>query len=373
MNGLTILYIYRNRDAKRVKLSLDSLLNQATQGFKVIFVDYGSDESYSKEIQALISNYSFCKYIYNSTEGMPWNRAHALNTGICLCETNYVFTADIDMIFKKTFAEKLFGAANENEVTFFSVYYLPENFSNFSAFENKEFEKSKDYALGLALLPVKKVKEIGGYDEFYCFWGMEDNDMESRLKKAGVKTKFYDSEVLMYHQWHLPSVSSQKDFPEGWAVFQNDYFKAKADIVKRNENAEWGKLYRDAERPSLKKSHASSEEFTKFECSSSFFIYKLTTHFKNMETGESLLWEFNDSNSQTHLDSRLGKGIRTLQRLFDLLNLPVDIISKHRHLYTTVFDVRNAVMIFILANKKNILDYSIFIDDKRLQLIIFKK
>jgi glycosyltransferase involved in cell wall biosynthesis len=373
MNQLTILYIYRNRDAKRVKLSLESLLNQTNKDFKVLFIDYGSDENHRKEIQVLISAYSFCKYIYNFTAGMPWNRAHALNTGICICETNFVFTADIDMIFKKTFIAKLVDVAAENEVTFFSVYYLPKNFSDLNSLENKEFEKSKDYALGLALLPVETVKKIGGYDEFYCFWGMEDNDMENRLKKAGIKTKFYGSEVLMYHQWHESSVSSQKDFPEGWAVFQNDYFKLKSDIIQRNENAEWGKLFSDAERPSLKKRNNPSEVFTIFDCSASFFMYKLLKHFNNMKPGETLLWEFKDSNSPTHLNSRLGKGICSIQRFLDLLNLPMEIISKHRHLYSTVYDVRDSVVIFILANKKYIFDYSILINDKKLQLMIFKK
>ena len=65
---LSILYAYRNRDAERVKYSLDSLVKQTNTNFKVIFLDYGSNLDTANEIKGLISNYNFVTYIYSFSE-----------------------------------------------------------------------------------------------------------------------------------------------------------------------------------------------------------------------------------------------------------------------------------------------------------------
>lgn|GEM_PF-1395543 len=370
---VTIVYCYRNRDLARVKRSLDSLCEQTIKNFTVLFVDYGSDAEVQIEIQKIISKYSFCKYVYNDTGGMFWNRSHALNTGIRLAATEFVFTADIDMIFKKNFVEKLLQEAGIDCVSFFQVYYLPEKFSNWENMGSSTYETSKKFALGLALIPVKIVSAIGGYDEFYCFWGLEDNDLEHRLNTAGVKTKFYDEEVLMYHQWHAPSISSEKDYPTGWGVFQNDYFNSKKTIVKRNEDREWGKLFSRKERASIKIMNDPSTKFDACNGSAAFFMYQLMMQFKKMKPGEHSAFEFNDVNSAMHLHSRLGKTISLLQKFFNAAKIPVKAVSPFRHLYATINEVRDAMMIFILAHSDQIEDYSIFIDEKKLKVVIFKK
>src|SRR5438552_2538149 len=114
MNYLTIVFIYRNRDLQRAKRSLDSLSRQTSKEFNVIFIDYGSEEPFKSGVQKIITEYSFCNYVYSDSRGMPWNRSHALNTGIRLAKTGFVFTADIDMIFETKFVETLLGERKEN-------------------------------------------------------------------------------------------------------------------------------------------------------------------------------------------------------------------------------------------------------------------
>ncbi|MEO5570067.1 MAG: glycosyltransferase family 2 protein [Bacteroidia bacterium] len=370
---VTIIYIYRNRDMERVKRSLDSLTQQTEKNFNVIFVDYGSDEKYKNEISRLVSGYSFCRYVYNNTRGMPWNRSHALNTGIRMVEAGFVFTADIDMIFKTNFVKTLLSEKKDRAVSFFSVNYLPQNFSDWNNPEIKIYEKSKNFALGLALLPVTLLNELRGYDEFYCFWGQEDNDMKHRLDKAGVQTKFYDREALMHHQWHQPSTASEKELPAGWRVFQNDYFHSKKELVTRNENMEWGKLFLENERVSLQMMNDPLTTFSLHNGSSSFFIFDLMRQFKNLPASGTLVFEFNDVNSAAHLQSRLGKTISFLQRKTDVLNIPVNLVSKFRNLYTTVYEVRDETIIFILSNKDIIADYCLFMDEKKFKVVVFKK
>jgi len=76
---LTILYPYRNREAERVKRSLDSLTAQSSSNFRVLLVDYGSNIDSASAIKELVSRYSFVTYIYNYSEFQPWSRAKAIN------------------------------------------------------------------------------------------------------------------------------------------------------------------------------------------------------------------------------------------------------------------------------------------------------
>ena len=51
---ISIVVGYRNREIERVKRSLDSLLQQKYVDFEMIFIDYGSDHSISKDIEQLL-------------------------------------------------------------------------------------------------------------------------------------------------------------------------------------------------------------------------------------------------------------------------------------------------------------------------------
>ena len=81
---ITIIYPYRNREAERVKRSLNSLAQQINKEFKVVFVDYGSKKDIAVKIKDLVEKYAFCSYYYLHTELQPWNKSKALNYGISM-------------------------------------------------------------------------------------------------------------------------------------------------------------------------------------------------------------------------------------------------------------------------------------------------
>jgi len=201
---VTIVYPFRNRSISRVKRSLKSLENQSNNDFKVVIVDYGSEFETSNSMKELLEYYDFCDYIYSYTEYQPWSRAKALNIGIKTVTTPYVFTADIDMIFHPDFVRSLIGLMEPNKSYYFKVGFLNEKETNL----DKDFDKySIDYyssegAAGLSLFPTVVIKELNGYDEFFHFWGAEDNNIHMRLVNAGYRSEFHDSDVLMLHQWH---------------------------------------------------------------------------------------------------------------------------------------------------------------------------
>ena len=206
---ITILYPYRNRENNRVKRSLDSLVQQMNRDFRVVFIDYGSNSEVVKEIEELVTSYTFAQYCYCYNLNQPWSRSKAINIGLKLIETPYIFVADIDMIFKENFIEKLLKVANPNQAIYFKVGFLSKEVTSFSEnFDTIPIAFTSDVgAQGLSLFAIESLYKVNGFDEFYHFWGAEDADIHVRLQNAGYEVVFYDSEILMLHQWH-PSYRS---------------------------------------------------------------------------------------------------------------------------------------------------------------------
>ena len=121
---LTLLFTYRNRDLERVKIAMDSLDAQNDSNFTVLFIDYGSSLAHSKALQDLLSNYSFVTYFYSYHIDQPWSRAKAVNIGIQLVTTPYVFVSDIDMIFKPNFIEIVQQLKDPMVSVYFKVGFL---------------------------------------------------------------------------------------------------------------------------------------------------------------------------------------------------------------------------------------------------------
>lgn len=201
---LSILYPYRDRDLKRVRRSLDSLLKQKNKNFKVYFIDYGSSQDIAEAIRKLCLNYPFITYKYYPTQFQPWNKSRALNSIIKKLETEFCFIADVDIIFHPDFIDTALDLMKNNITTYFQVAYLDpsQSLAEIQFSPNKNYRLSNDEATGLSLFPVEQLKGLNGFDEFYHFWGAEDTDMHVRLKNAGFKVEFYSDKILLFHQWH---------------------------------------------------------------------------------------------------------------------------------------------------------------------------
>lgn len=209
---ITILYPFRDKELSRIKNSLDSLCLQTNQNFSVLFIDYGSPSSCSLAVQNVLRNYTFVRYQYSYNEHQPWSRARALNIGLKLVRTPYVFAADIDMIFREDFVAILHTLTNPKYSYFFKVGFLSAKTTNFEVgFDSLPVVHSSGTgAQGLSLFPIKALLEINGFDEFYHFWGAEDEDVHNRLRLAGFEISFYDKEILLLHQWHDTYRNSEK-------------------------------------------------------------------------------------------------------------------------------------------------------------------
>lgn len=207
---LTIIFPYRNRDLARVEKSLESLKDQTASNFEVKFVDYGSNVEIAGKIRGLCDRFSFVNYSYYYTQFQPWNKSRALNSVIKNLKTDYCFVADVDILFHPQFIEKAIQLQNGEKSVYFQVGFLsPGQEGTQDHFVSGNYRKSTHEATGLSMFPVRVLKELRGFDEFYHFWGAEDTDLHVRLKNAGYEIDFYEKEILLLHQWH-PSYRSKE-------------------------------------------------------------------------------------------------------------------------------------------------------------------
>lgn len=203
-NSFTILYAYRNRDPNRVRLSLLSLKKQKHINFDVVFVDYGSTANYSEAINEVVETFEFATYHYIGHKGLLWNKSKALNYGITKAKTDVVFIADVDVLVAPDFLEIIESLISPNQFTLFKIGYLPESVTS-KDIENSEFKalKPKHYGdtFGVGLFPKAALAKVGGLDEFFHFYGSEDEDLNFRLEAAGYKMNRCETNLLL-HQWH---------------------------------------------------------------------------------------------------------------------------------------------------------------------------
>lgn len=73
-------------------------------------------------------------------------------------------------------------------------------------------------------LSIRKdlIKSVGGYDEDFKGWGLEDYDIGFRLYKTGVKF-FFDPKIFIYHQEHPIKKAIIKEYAQNMIRFQQKH------------------------------------------------------------------------------------------------------------------------------------------------------
>ncbi|WP_396601589.1 glycosyltransferase family 2 protein [Algibacter sp. R77976] len=245
---ITLTLTYRNRDLNIVEKCLDSLNKQTSKDFKVILVDYGSHDNFSKTLKSCVKKYSFIQLVYCPVEGQLWNKSRAINIALQQCDTPYFLVGDIDLIFHSDFIETANNLASE-DVYYFKYSFLSQN----ESLKNKKFINYKidfegnNEVTGTTLFSTAKLKSVNGYDEFYHGWGAEDTDIHIRLKKLGLKVHYYTENILLKHQWHPKAYrnkNSSSPFHSNLERINHSYMYLTKNnkIVSANTNESWGSL-----------------------------------------------------------------------------------------------------------------------------------
>ena len=208
----SIVYANRNRDPERIRRSFESLEKQVDRSFEVIFVDYGSKEELIPQYQRTAEDFPFVKDFYLKVPQVLWNKSKALNYGIKKAKGDYIFIADVDLIFHPETLSLFEQLAEPKKFFLFKLGYLSKQ-ESVKLKGNYTFEHLKPVRYGrvngMILAGKKAFLEVNGLDEFFHFYGAEDEDLFARLETAGHKRDFAGAEYF-YHNWHK-SFSGSED------------------------------------------------------------------------------------------------------------------------------------------------------------------
>jgi hypothetical protein len=250
--GLSVLVPFRGRDLLRVERFLASLAHQSYQDFEVILLDYGSEPELAARVRRAVEAHEFARYIYNETRGMPWNRAHALNSAARQSRGAYLLCTDIDLIYSQDALRELMVVAAPEKAVYGRFYMLPEGFSQWerlAAGTLRDLPQSHGNTIGaVQLVPRDFFFRLRGLDEFFRIWGVEDYDFQKRLERAGCAS-LRPSPPPIYHQWH-PSAATG-GMPTGWIEAMNLHAMTHANDAVRN-GEDWGRILTIADRPALR-------------------------------------------------------------------------------------------------------------------------
>jgi glycosyltransferase involved in cell wall biosynthesis len=254
--SISIIVGFRNREFERVAQFINSLATQNQKNFELIFVDYGSNLDLAERIEQYLNEWEFCKYLYHDSRGKPWSRSHALNIGALASKGNYLYFTDIDLLFHPDYLQHLTGLMSKDIQLYTRVYYLPEGFKDFQLLYQEAIYKQCEisHTSGKGILFVNKITflQIRGYDEFYCDWGIEDNDIFIRLKNNGLMEDWADHEKYpVYHVWHPPA-NSGINFPDKWLDESSYYYIRNTTAIKRNHRS-FGLLTKKEDREITKR------------------------------------------------------------------------------------------------------------------------
>lgn len=376
---LSLIVPFRNRDEIRVKRCLQSIENQTFKDFEIIFSDYGSKENIRQQTEQLCSDFSRLKYIFSCEEGHFWNRAHALNNGIKAASGKFFMTVDIDMIYCPDFLENAVKDLSEGRLLHYACFYLPENFNQYDKLpliDTQKLEKSDvTSAKGIFFLEKSTAEEVGGFDEFFKVWGMEDMDFHRRLSFKKLEIKWLDLDKNpVFHQWH-PFSDEKENMPKGWKQVMIDYYHAKTerDIVPK---INFGEILSSEVRKNIFeiREKKAGEYF--------HFVYPLaksyadfSKFFAELPAGAPLAVRQNFSLLPQENAGRATKYLAFLNRFFAKTGFSyrfVEVLSFEREL-PDYYAVRDFLFYFIHAHQAQIKDYFFEYGNNAVDLTIIKK
>ncbi len=372
----SLLLPYRNRDMLRLKRCLESLSAQDFNDFELVLVDYGTEKKLAAEVAALCANYNFVRLIYNDFEGHLWNRSHALNTALNATEAVYIITLDVDMIYCPHFLTAVKARAQPNLLLFYGCYYLPQNFQAYSTLHTqtpKDLPESDAAALGIFVAPRAAMQEVGGFDEYFRVWGVEDLDMRTRLVAYGLKNeRLQTKDAPVFHQWHAAS-DVRSNMPADWKQKMLDYYHAKTfpkDL--KNPKANWGRLLATNGRPALCLKN-EAPNYT-FEFPLEYALLGWVKRFMLLNSGDFLILKQSTQLFETK-QSRLGPYMAAANRILAKIKISyrlTDLETNRRGQALTFYELRDALFYFLYYFENEIADYYWEQGEEFLHLVVVK-
>lgn len=207
--GMTVLVPVRNRAGIRLANLLASLEQQsACRDMRVLVIDYGSAEDEAREIARLAAASGAGLVRIEADE---WNKAAALNAGLRRVLTKFVLAVDVDLLFEPRYVERSLSLLRDDprRIVVSAMRDLPDieletvsrqSFGELGMQARNRFDAK--YHPSIVAVHRLAIADIGGYDEEYRGWGVEDVDLFTRLRNAGLDPVDAGRETGYLHQWH---------------------------------------------------------------------------------------------------------------------------------------------------------------------------
>ena len=256
---------------------------------------------------------------------------------------------------------------SEDRAIHASCYYLPQKFNQWDEISTliPSYDPPCKDALGLVLLLSKEnYEKLGAFDEFYQFWGIEDRDLEHRLRESGIKSYWLDlNKCLLYHQWHPIQNNLTFSFmPEGYWEEAELYFAGNLNYLIRNNSVLWGEVVSKLTRPALKlldhqKQATLTLEISKHK-SVSLIALDIANSFASIKCDESLCLVLDDHNfSQTYQTT-----VNFINKVLAKLKVRIKFMPVRNK-------AKDMFWLFYKNNKHLIQDFAISSDEKYLFII----
>lgn len=180
-------------------------------------MDYGSKPELIPEYQKTVEDFPFVNAYFLNVPQVLWNKSKALNYGIRKAAGEYIFIADVDLIFHPESLYLFEQLAASDKFFLFKLGYLCKSETE-KLKENYSFEQLKPdrngTVNGMILAAKKALQQVEGLDEFFHFYGAEDEDLYARLQNAGYKRETVDT-AYFYHNWHRSFSGSEDELLTG--------------------------------------------------------------------------------------------------------------------------------------------------------------
>lgn len=386
MDSITLSFVvpYRDREVERIERCLRSLENQRTTlSYDIVFIDYGSEPFQREQAQQTCQKFSKVSYFYYNSYKQLWSRAHAVNLGIRRASGKYIVVVDIDLIYAPHFIQALGCKLEEGCFVQYQCYYLPANFLDYTRLQ---FDKKYSYPVssisesgGLIAVPRHALEQIGGFDQYFQVWGVEDMDLKKRLRKIGLVQKVLSiEEAPTFHQWH-PSACTEEQMPSLWLKAMEKYERRKTSlqVPYLNHSIEVSParpaLYIKERLPEVLAQGATLFTF-EYPTLQSYVLFSKV--FCALPSGGALIVQQTFESIQANGEARLAKFFKWINSIFTWLSISYRITeyATYESELVNFHNVRDFLFYFIADNRDKIIDYvfeSIYLEN--ITCILVKK
>ena len=219
-----------------IQVVINNLRGQLFPNLEIIISEQDEKQKFNS------TTVSPCKHLFaaNRRPGQLFNKSYACNFGVAQTSYNKVIIHDGDMLLPSHYSEKVYSCLGDNDSVHLGsqVLYLDRNSTEHIVGSGKvdpnyKCERAVEYFEGGSLACTKETYfKIGGFNELFEGYGMEDCDFFSRLKQF---SKLYNVRSIdLIHLWH--------DRTPGWVQHHKKNKIIHAQVRKKYEPTEYVKF-----------------------------------------------------------------------------------------------------------------------------------